>query len=91
MTFDEFFAMFTDAQYNYCSLTPWYDFPDGLFSNKDMMPDVHYEAAQAFAKKYDMPNVSYSLDVTYDLPYYVATMFEEYEPQYESNTTINST
>lgn len=69
LTLDEFFDLPQHEQTQYCLSTPWYETPDGMCSNKGLMPDAHYKAALEYGRIYQISREE-AYDATYKASYY---------------------
>lgn len=48
---DEFSQLSQDEQQRYCTITPWYEIPDGFCSNKGLLPEEHWELAREYGRE----------------------------------------
>lgn len=81
LTLDEFFTLPQHEQFQYCSTTPWYEIPDGMCSNKGLMPDAHYEAALEYGRTYRVSREE-AYDATYKASYYENPTYNSVSPGY---------
>lgn len=62
---EEFSQLSREKQSQYCIITPWYEIPDGICSNKGLPPEGHWQLARQYGRETGM-GVDESIAATHD-------------------------
>ena len=62
---EEFSQLSKEEQHQYCVITPWYEIPDGICSNKGLLPEGHWQLARQYGRETGM-GVDESIAATKD-------------------------
>lgn len=75
-----------EEHHQYCTITPWYEIPNGWCSDKGTMPDEHWYAALEYGKQTGA-DIDTAIQETYD-PIFYENRYPLPMPNFETSETI---